>query len=158
MLSRRSLLLLLTVALAVTPALALAGSTPPRPKAGNWKATDVVGVKGGSFKITKDRSAVIRLRVVPDSSANTSCDSSEMRVVGRLKLSKASRGGTSAWIVGKNRPQSSDGIDPVKVTLKQGDRTLQGTLEMVFSETGRAGSGQFEVPCGLLAFNAKKVK
>jgi len=160
MLSRRSVLLPITLALAITPVAATAGSTPPRPKAGNWKVVALFNLtKSGRFKVTKDRSAVIALRVVPGSGANASCGTTEMRVLGTLKLSKASRGGTTIWIVGKNRPQTSDGVEPVKVTVKQGTKTFKGTLKMTFQENARAGDGQLELPgCDLLAFGTKKVK
>jgi hypothetical protein len=150
-------LLPLAAVLLTLPAVALAASQPPRPLGGSWKVTPSAFdlTKGGSFKVNRSSRSVSALKITPGSGANSACGTTAVRVKGRLAISKASRGGSSVWIVGRNTPKTSDGISPIKVSAVANGETVSGKLKIAFRGR-RGGSGELELPGCQLFFDAKR--
>ena len=153
----RPLLPAAAAVLVAVPAAALAGSAPPRPLAGAWKVTSggFDYAKGGSFKVNRSSKAVSALKVTPGSGTNPACGTAAVRVKGRLAISRASRGGTSLWIVGRNTPRTSDGISPIKVKVVANGETVDGKLKIAF-QGRRGGSGELEWTGCQVLFGVKK--
>jgi hypothetical protein len=138
---KRIAIALLALALSPPAAVAVAAKHPGKPPSGTY-AFDFGGA--GGFKVKKKR--VRGVHIVPatnTSSYTPACGTKRVRVKGRQKLSIASRAGYDTWIVGHNAPKSGDGVNPIKVKVVKGGKTIKGKLELIFvSRT--TGSGQLK--------------
>ena len=129
-------------------------SAPARPAAGKWKVAALFGAtKGGGFSVSQDQRSVSSFWL-KTASVSTVCPTGTLSVSGKLKLSTATRGGSSLWIVGRNAPKTSDGVATIPVNVKQGKTPLHGgQLKLVF-QTSRGGDGELDLPHGCtISFN-----
>jgi hypothetical protein len=143
------------VLIATVPAASLAAGTP-KPVPGKWKAVGLFdSVTGGSLTVTKK--SVRGLVFTPGSGASTACGTTEVRVKGTFRLRTATRGGVTAWIVGRNTPKTGDGYSTVPATVTQGGASMKGAVKMIFrTEQRRFGSAEVHYGSCTIEFDVKK--
>jgi hypothetical protein len=123
---------LLAVAL-IVPAVALAYQ-PPRPASGKWKLGP-----GAGMKVVQGKSITgIHFDLTSSEAAAGGCSAGKMSVLGTQKLRVASRGGVSNWVLGHSTDAAEplSGIAPVKVSVRQGGKTMAGTVALIFAVGG----------------------
>lgn len=149
-------LVLAVLLAALLPAAALAAGTP-KPVPGKWKAVGLFdSVTGGSLTVTK--TSVRGLVFTPGSGASTACGTAEVRVKGTFRLRTATRGGVTAWIVGRNTPKTGDGYSTVRASVTQGGEPVPGgAVKMIFrAEQRRFGSAEVHYGGCTIEFDIKK--
>ncbi|HWF74651.1 MAG TPA: hypothetical protein VG186_14970 [Solirubrobacteraceae bacterium] len=142
--------LLGAVAAVALPAPALAAGVP-RPAAGKWKITG-----GGGFTVSSNEKLVSGLHLKPGSSSG--CGTAPISVLGTHKLTTASRGGYTSWILGKNTPKTSSGVSTVRVKVRQAGTTTTGAIDIIFAIAGNTtrNDGLLEFGSCALSFYATR--
>ncbi len=146
--SRRAGLVVI-VAMLTVPAIALGALA--RPAAGGWKAS------GGGFTVNHARTAVSGFHIV-----GSDCGLGKLRVLGQQKLRLVTAAGVSNWIVGygdpkRTNPNDISGVVPQRVKVKDGSKTLNARLDIIFAVLGgRENEGNLVVNGCDQSFTAKK--
>lgn len=142
--------LVVIIAMLTLPAIALAAV--PRPKAGGWK------LDGGGFTVNHARTSVASFHIF-----GTGCGLGKLRVLGQQKLRLATAAGVSNWIVGygdpkRTNPNDISGVVPQRVKVKEGSKTLNARLDIVFAVGGDAGDngGTLVINGCDMSFDAQK--
>jgi hypothetical protein len=153
---RRTIGVIVVVALLAIPALALAASPRP-PKSGHWKITGEGVGSGGTFKISGKYVSGVRM-------PGENCNLPEVSVPGRQKLRLISQGGYSNWVIGTNDPSRKSPYDiggvvglRVKVDAA-GGKVYSGRLEFIFGILDHASenSGDLYVGSCVIPFDAER--
>jgi hypothetical protein len=86
------------------------------------------------------------------------CGTGRITVLGSQRLTTASRGGYTNWLVGKSTPKTSSGVTPIKVKIRQAGQTMTGTLDIVFAVGGTKRDNDGDLTFGgcVLSFFANR--
>jgi hypothetical protein len=142
--------LVVIIALLALPAVAFGALA--RPKAGGWKLT------GGGFTVNRAGTSVSGFHI-----DGASCGLGKLRVLGQQKLRLITAAGVSNWVVGygdpkRTNPNGISGVVPQRVKVKEGSKTLNARLDIIFAVGGtvRDNDGNLVVNGCDIAFFAKK--
>ena len=135
-------------ALAATPAAKLAETKPPaQPKIGSWHivTNGYVEQLNGSFTVNS-KHYVTAFTGTIQSGADTACGTGTINVIGKQRIIDAKgtdpEGGEyNEYAVGKNDPSADPTIQPIKVTVNDAGKTIQGKLAIVFASAAARKAG-----------------
>jgi opacity protein-like surface antigen len=152
---KRALALASIVVLAASAALAKPPKMPKPPTA-KYTADETFGEGAGSFKIN-DKKRFTKLKLKPDPEDAKTCGTETIRFKGKKRLRVASRGGYSTWIVGKNTPETPDGVTPIKLTFEVKGTPFRAMFKITFDyDNFKRGSGQLRFGNCLIQFDFSK--